>query len=66
MSSFKVNGFQVLQHQDGGWVVISRVKSPVSHPMFADAEREAMALDPVADRFVPPVWNEKSEEVVSK
>jgi hypothetical protein len=60
---FKVNGFQVLQHANGGWVVISRVKTPEVHALFADAEAEALALDPVADRFVPPVW---TEEVVSE
>ena len=43
-------------------MVISRVKRPQVHALLADAEREALALDPVADRFVPPVWN---EEIVS-
>lgn len=59
---FKVNGFSILQHANGGWVVISRVKHPQVHPLIADAEREAMALDPVADRWEPEAWN---EEVVS-
>lgn len=59
---FKVNGFSILNHADGGWVVISRVKRPQVHALIADAEAEAMALDPVADRFEPPVWK---EEVVS-
>ena len=61
-SVFKVNSFSIMQHFSGGWIVVSRIRDPQVHPMFADAEREAMALDPVADRFVPPVWR---EEVVS-
>ena len=56
---FKVNGFSIYQHVSGGWVVISRIKEPQVHPLIADAEREAMALDPVADKFVPPAWNEE-------
>jgi hypothetical protein len=59
---FKVNGFNIYQHSSGGWVVISRIKSPTVHALIADAEREALALDPARDKFVPPVW---SEEIVS-
>jgi len=58
----KVNGFNIYQHANGGWVVISRVKNPQVHALVADAEAEAMALDPVADRWECPAWN---EEVVS-
>jgi len=58
---FKVNGFSILNHANGGWVVISRVKRPQVHALLADAEREALALDPVADKFIPPVWTEEVE-----
>ena len=60
---FKVNSFNIYQHANGGWVVISRIKEPQVHALIADAEAEAMALDPVADKFEPPAWN---EEVVSE
>lgn len=59
MKTNETNTFAILLDAQNRWVVIASREKHRTHDTLAEAQAFAMTLDPVADRFEAPVWNEE-------